>query len=103
MNNMDGLPSEMPSREDATARAMRMRYFSPVSIAYFGFASAVGFGCMIALPWWRPPWWMLLLMFAFIFVHAGIIAIGRYESNKIDAAFIVQVERMSEENKRGMN
>jgi hypothetical protein len=50
----------------------------------------------------HPPWYILLPAYTYIFLSAGIIALGRMESNK-DARLFVQMLKDRSEEIRKMN
>ena len=72
------------------------------TIIYAG-CSITAFGIMIAMPWWMPPWWILLPTFGYVFTCTGIIAMGRVQSNRDAKAFAHLLRVQSEINKRSMN
>lgn len=79
------------------------RVFGIWGTIVYAIASITAFACMVALPWWTPPWWIVLPTFAYVFVSAGIIAAGRRASNIEAREFMEMLKRKSEENKRRMN
>jgi hypothetical protein len=102
MNESDGLPSSMPPRPTAIVTKVPL-VFNPVGTIIYAIASMTAFACLVLSYWWTPPWFVLLPTYLYVFLSAGIIALGRIESNKNASAFIDMIKKRSEENKRRMN
>jgi hypothetical protein len=79
------------------------RTFNVWGTLVYATSSATAFTCLILSYWWTPPWYVLLPMYFYVFMSAGIIALGRLESNRDAVVFAHLLRKPSEENKRGMN
>jgi hypothetical protein len=79
------------------------RVFSIGGTIVYAIGSVTAVAAIIAKPWWTPPWWVLLPMFAYIFVSMGIITMGRIEANKDARVFAQLLRKQSDINKRNMN
>ena len=102
------LPPRMPPPIPQTPviRPMSMkvpRVFNVWGTIVYVVTSITTLAFMIAEPWWTPPWWVLLPTYAYVFVSASIIAMGRIESNKDARAYVEMIKRQSDLNKRSMN
>jgi hypothetical protein len=58
---------------------------------------------IVGITGWNPPWWLTEPAFLYCFISAGIITMGRIESNKDARVFARLLRQKSEENKRRMN
>lgn len=81
-------------------------YRGPYNRGYtllFAACSFASFAFMIALPWFTPPWYILLPLMCYVFLSSGLIALGRIEGNNEARGFVDMIRKMSDENKRNLN
>jgi Na+/glutamate symporter len=74
------------------------------TIVYAG-CSITALACFFAIgiAHWTPPWYITMPAFLYCFISAGIITMGRIESNKDAKIFAHLLRKQSEINKRNMN
>ena len=104
MSEPTGLPSKMPPRPVAiTTRVPHV--FSIWGTIVYGISAITSLATVliIGIAGWTPPWYLTMPAFLYCFISAGIITMGRIESNKDARVFAHLLRERSEENKRRMN
>lgn len=102
MNEDHTRPKQLP-QPPPTTRVPRV--FGPWGTLCYGISAVASITTVLLMGFtrWTPPWYFLMPAFLYIFISAGIICLGRIESNQEAKFFIHALREQSEENKRRMN
>jgi hypothetical protein len=96
----------MPPRPTPIAIATKVpRVFSIWGTIIYGISAITSIATVliVGIADWSPPWWLTEPAFLYCFISAGIITLGRIESNRDARVFTRLLRQKSEENKRRMN
>lgn len=100
---MNDKPAELPPHLHPTTRVPRV--FKVWGTICYGILAIASITTIMIMDFtrWTPPWWVITSALLYVFISAGIIALGRIESNHDSKFFIQALKERSEENKRRMN
>jgi hypothetical protein len=96
----DGLPTRMPEPPPPVVTKVP-RVFGPWGTISYGIAAVASIVTVLlnGFTGWTPPWYFTSAAFMYVFISAGIICMGRIQSNKDAKFFIHALRKRSEENK----